>query len=144
MQEVQGIWIIGDTGNIIYSNEFFSPEIGGIEAALLGPMLSAIQSLAVDFGEELARRVSLGEMQIFMDKLNELKLTFAVRCESSIRRKRIESILDKILKLYEKSFQKIMLSRDKSTAIYTDFKQEINKLLKLDNNGKIDNLLENI
>ena len=102
MQEIQGIWIIGDSGIVIYSNEFFSHNLGSIESALLGPMLSAIQSLAVDFGEELARRISLGEIQIFMDKLNDLKLTFAVRCDKSIiKRKRVESILEKILKLYE-------------------------------------------
>jgi hypothetical protein len=121
---LQDIWILTDSGTVIWSR-VFNPKM---DKQLFGALMSAINTFAMEIGKEGLTNIQLTDKSFFIFKKKEL--LFITNAPNKVKEKRVKHelkwIADKFFELYSEEL-KIW---DRNTLIFSDFKNHIENSLE--------------
>jgi len=133
MNEINGLWIYEEAGELFYSQEFFMEGLDDQDTNLYHDLIASIERFVTQLGEKETERIELGNSKFFIVKSKEHKLIFIIKTTQNANNKKVSKLLNKIHKKFMEKFHKFLLIYStKELRIYIDdiFKKEIENLVQ--------------
>jgi hypothetical protein len=126
MSIIQDIWILSDTGTVLF-NRVFEAQM---ENQLFGAMMSALNS----FAEELTEGESLSNFEISNKRFVIKKMgnyIFVASCSKKVKNKKLSESLEKISRRFLENYPDDWFkSWDCDISVFENFKTEIEDTLE--------------
>lgn len=144
LKEILCIYIIDDKGTPILIRENYIQGSGDAKHALLSDFVSALQSLAQEFGEDETRVIELSDAKILSTKDKLTNYSFIIKCDTNSKNKKIFGILNQIKNIFIEKFTGYLASTDEiKKKIMLSFERELNEVI-VDPNDTIAGFLKSI
>ena len=100
MNEIISLYIINYIGNLIFWQENVSQNAKKIDQEYLSNILSTLEMIASQIGEEEVKIIELGKKSHFISKDNMTGISFVIRCEKGVKAKKINQMLREIKNIF--------------------------------------------
>ncbi len=130
MKSIEGIFVVGKQGKVIfpYGNDYES--LGKNDKELLSGFVSAFQSLARELGEEEMKEARLGTSKLYFTKDRISEISFVIKATSTAKQKKMFQLLEKIKNLFINTFIGHMYEESEAIRYLLDsFSINLDKLL---------------
>ena len=104
MNEIISLYIINFTGDLIFWQENVSQHAKKIDQEYLSNILSTLEMIASQIGEEEVKIIELGKISHFISKDNMTGISFVIRCEKGVKAKKINQMLREIKNIFIAEF----------------------------------------
>ncbi len=104
MNEIISLYITNYAGDLIFWQENVSQNAKKIEQEYLSNILSTLEMIASQIGEEEVKIIELGKIRHFISKDNMTGVTFVIRCEKGVKAKKINQMLREIKNIFIREF----------------------------------------
>ena len=104
MNEIISLYIINYTGDLIFWQENVSQHAKKIDQEYLSNILSTLEMIASQIGEEEVKIIELGKISHFISKDNMTGISFVIRCEKGVKAKKINQMLREIKNIFIAEF----------------------------------------
>lgn len=144
LEHLQAIWIVGPDGKMLFVREFHISGFQSAKSAMFGGIISAIQNLATEFGDNSAKKVKMGNVIIFMAKDGNTQVVIALKCHEKSKKKKVTELLNKIKYNFLRNFIDFSTLDGSDIEILSSFKNNLDKILQLYGKYKVDRFRENL
>ena len=100
MNEIISLYIINFAGDLIFWQENVSQNAKKIDQEYLSNILSTLEMIASQMGEEEVKIIELGKISHFISKDNMTGISFVIRCEKGVKAKKINQMLREIKNIF--------------------------------------------
>lgn len=100
MNEIISLYITNYAGDLIFWQENVSQNAKKIDQEYLSNILSTLEMIASQIGEEEVKIIELGKISHFISKDNMTGVTFVIRCEKGVKAKKINQMLREIKNIF--------------------------------------------
>jgi len=101
MNEIISLYIINYTGDLIFWQENVSQHAKKIDQEYLSNILSTLEMIASQIGEEEVKIIELGSRSKFsVSKDNMTGISFVIKCEKGVKAKKINQMLRDIKNVF--------------------------------------------
>ncbi len=100
MNEIISLYIINYTGDLIFWQENVSQNAKKIDQEYLSNIISTLEMIASQIGEEEVKIIELGKISHFISKDNMTGISFVIRCEKGVKAKKINQMLREIKNIF--------------------------------------------
>ena len=100
MNEIISLYITNYAGDLIFWQENISQNAKKIDQEYLSNILSTLEMIASQIGEEEVKIIELGKISHFISKDNMTGVTFVIRCEKGVKAKKINQMLREIKNIF--------------------------------------------
>ena len=100
MNEIISLYITNYAGDLIFWQENVSQNAKKIDQEYLSNILSTLEIIASQIGEEEVKIIELGKISHFISKDNMTGVTFVIRCEKGVKAKKINQMLREIKNIF--------------------------------------------
>ncbi len=100
IKEIQCIYILNDQGNPIFIRENFIQGTENADHAMLSNFFNALQSFAMELGENETRSIDLETSKIFSIKDSVTNYSFILKCDRNAKPKKMFKILQQIYNIF--------------------------------------------
>ena len=104
MNEIISLYIINYTGDLIFWQENVSQHAKKIDQEYLSNILSTLEMIASQIGQEEVKIIELGKISHFISKDNMTGISFVIRCEKGVKAKKINQMLREIKNIFIAEF----------------------------------------
>ncbi|MHA1254845.1 MAG: hypothetical protein ACTSPS_04515 [Promethearchaeota archaeon] len=104
MNEIISLYIINYAGDLIFWQENVSQHAKKIDQEYLSNILSTLEMIASQIGEEEVKIIELGKISHFISKDNMTGISFVIRCEKGVKAKKINQMLREIKNIFIAEF----------------------------------------
>ncbi len=104
MNEIISLYIINYAGDLIFWQENVSQHAKKIDQEYLSNILSTLEMIASQIGEEEVKIIELGKISHFISKDNMTGISFVIRCEKGVKAKKINQMLREIKNIFIREF----------------------------------------
>ena len=100
MNEINSLYIINYAGDLIFWQENVSQNAKKIDQEYLSNIISTLEMIASQIGEEDVKIIELGKISHFISKDNMTGISFVIRCEKGVKAKKINQMLREIKNIF--------------------------------------------
>ncbi len=100
MNEIISLYIINYAGDLIFWQENVSQNAKKIDQEYLSNIISTLEMIASQIGEEEVKIIELGKISHFISKDNMTGISFVIRCEKGVKAKKINQMLREIKNIF--------------------------------------------
>lgn len=100
MNDIISLYIINYAGDLIFWQENVSQHAKKIDQEYLTSILSTLEMIASQIGEEEVKIIELGKVRHFISKDNMTGISFVIRCEKGVKAKKINQMLKDIKNIF--------------------------------------------
>ena len=100
MNEIISLYIINYARDLIFWQENVSQNAKKIDQEYLSNILSTLEMIASQIGEEEVKIIELGKVRHFISKDNMTGISFVIRCEKGVKAKKINQMLREIKNIF--------------------------------------------
>jgi uncharacterized protein with HEPN domain len=100
MNEIISLYITNYAGDLIFWQENVSQNAKKIDQEYLSNILSTLEIIASQIGEEEVKIIELGKIIHFISKDNMTGVTYVIRCEKGVKAKKINQMLREIKNIF--------------------------------------------
>ncbi len=100
MNEIISLYIINHAGDLIFWQENVSQNAKKIDQEYLSNIISTLEMIASQIGEEEVKIIELGKISHFISKDNMTGISFVIRCEKGVKAKKINQMLREIKNIF--------------------------------------------
>ena len=105
MKEIDGAYIFSGDGGLIFSLENLDLKDGSaFDSDYLGDFLSAVESIALNIGEEEVNTLEFGNIKFFHTRDKLTKIGFAIKCKKNTKPKKIKQVLTNLMNVFLERF----------------------------------------
>ena len=104
MNEINSLYIINYAGDLIFWQENVSQNAKKIDQEQLSNIISTLEMIASQIGEEDVKIIELGKISHFISKDNMTGISFVIRCEKGVKAKKINQMLREIKNIFIAEF----------------------------------------
>ena len=104
MNEIISLYVINYAGDLIFWQENVSQHAKKIDQEYLSNILSTLEMIASQIGEEEVKIIELGKISHFISKDNMTGISFVIRCEKGVKAKKINQMLREIKNIFIAEF----------------------------------------
>ena len=104
MNEINSLYIINYAGDLIFWQENLSQNAKKIDQEYLSNILSTLEMIASQIGEEEVKIIELGRNKFFVSRDNMTGISFVIRCEKGVKAKKINQMLREIKNIFIEEF----------------------------------------
>ena len=104
MNEINSLYIINYAGDLIFWQENVSQNAKKIDQEYLSNIISTLEMIASQIGEEEVKIIELGKISHFISKDNMTGISFVIRCEKGVKAKKINQMLREIKNIFIEEF----------------------------------------
>lgn len=104
MNEINSLYIINYAGDLIFWQENVSQNAKKIDQEYLSNIISTLEMIASQIGEEDVKIIELGKISHFISKDNMTGISFVIRCEKGVKAKKINQMLREIKNIFIEEF----------------------------------------
>ena len=104
MNEINSLYIINYAGDLIFWQENVSQNAKKIDQEYLSNIISTLEMIASQIGEEDVKIIELGKISHFISKDNMTGISFVIRCEKGVKAKKINQMLREIKNIFIAEF----------------------------------------
>ncbi len=133
MSDINGIWILEEDGELLFSYEIFTQGSEDYGSALFSGLILSTQKFVEELGEKNSERIEMGKTKYFISKDLEHALFFIIKTTQSANNNKISKFLNKIQERFNHKFGKFLKKfTKKELRIYIDniFKGEVKDALQ--------------
>ena len=131
MNKIDWIYIIDDTGAIIFSYEIHVQGSGNVSHALLSHFLFALQSTAKNLKDNEIRSIEMSNNKFLLSKEKSTNYLFILKSDRDANPQIIEPLLKQIQDKFVKKFLGYKsLFVDEKIELLNSFKEDIRAILK--------------
>lgn len=103
MKEIDGAYIFSGDGGLIFTLENLE-DGSAFDSDYLGDFLSAVESIALNIGEEEVNTLEFGNIKFFHTRDKLTKIGFAIKCKKNTKPKKIKQVLTNIMNVFLERF----------------------------------------
>ncbi|MFX1338562.1 MAG: hypothetical protein ACFFDK_08120 [Promethearchaeota archaeon] len=130
IKDILCIYILDEKGTPIFIRENYVQGSGDANHALLSDFVSALQSLAQEFGEDETRVIELSDSKILSTRDKITNYSFIIKSEIKSKNKKIFGILNQIKNIFiEKFTGHLASSVEVKKKIMLSFEEAINEII---------------
>jgi len=100
MNEINSLYIINYAGDLIFWQENLSQNAKKIDQEYLSNILSTLEMIASQIGEEEVKIIELGRNKFFVSRDNMTGISFVIKCEKGVKPKKINQLLKDIKNIF--------------------------------------------
>ena len=100
MNEINSLYIINYAGDLIFWQENLSQNAKKIDQEYLSNILSTLEMIASQIGEEEVKIIELGRNKFFVSRDNMTGISFVIKCEKGVTPKKINQLLKDIKNIF--------------------------------------------
>ena len=130
IKEILCIYILDDKGTPIFIRENYIQGSGDANHALLTDFVSALQSLAQEFGEDETRVIELSDAKILSTRDKLTDYLFIIKCDTNSKNKKMFGILNQIKNIFIEKFTGHLASSEEiKKKIMLSFEGALNEVI---------------
>lgn len=99
MKGIESLYIVRREDNkVVFTYEIFMQASKQYDLAIFSSVITALQNFSGELDQDGLKSLSLGEKRIFSSYNKAKDLIFILRCSPKVKEKKVEEILDQIVK----------------------------------------------
>ncbi|TFG25490.1 MAG: hypothetical protein EU532_11640 [Promethearchaeota archaeon] len=104
MMDITGLYILNSKRELIYLQENVIPNVKDLDPDYLSNFFATLQTIAQKIGEEEVKIIDLGNSKFFLAKDKLTNIEFILKCEKTIKQKKVFEIHKDIINLFIEKF----------------------------------------
>ena len=104
MTDITGLYILNSKRELIYLQENVIPNAKDLDPDYLSNFFATLQTIAQKIGEEEVKIIDLGNSKFFLTKDKLTDIEFILKCEKTIKQKKVFEIHKDIINLFIEKF----------------------------------------
>ncbi|MBD3256308.1 MAG: hypothetical protein GF383_14515 [Candidatus Lokiarchaeota archaeon] len=124
MKILQDIWILTNSGIVVYSRVFHEK----VNAQLFGALMTALNSFALELAKGGLSSFELSSMRFTL--LKDEGFIFVANSSKKIKEKRVQEELKKISQKFFEKYEDILPTWDNDVNVFSDFEVDIEDSLE--------------
>lgn len=130
MTDIEGIYIINNSGELIFQQENVDENSKSFDPNYLSNFFATLETIAHKIGEDEVRIMDLGENKFFLTKDKITNIEFILKCNKNVKSKKVFQALTNIVNIFIQIFTGNFNSPEKiKERLMTNFIEEIKEVI---------------